>query len=161
MTEELVDRVHAAARAVVGITTTTELGEVRQIDLDRYAVSVDGSIVGGSARAGSLALYLSSVLAWSAGPAEGDLLPDGNAPDPFSGVDVSGLRLMAGGQELTFHRDLRTGVPITLETSLTDAQVKEGGAGRMVIITLDRRYFDPEGLLTECRERFLGLEEVQ
>lgn len=159
--ENRVDRVHASARSAVGITTTTELGEVRQIDLDRYAVSVDGSIVGGGVRAGSLALYLSSVLAWGAGPAEEELLPDGNAADPFSGVDVSGLRLMAGGQELTFHRDVRTGVAITMETTLTDAQLKVGSGGRMVIITVERRYLDSEGPLTECRERFIAREEVQ
>lgn len=161
MTEDLVDRVCDAAQRVIGITTTTEIGEVRQIDLDRYAVSVDGSIVGGGSRAGSRALYLPSVLGWGAGPAEEHLLPDGNASDLFAGVDVSGLRLMAGGQELTFHRDLCTGVPVTSETTLTDAQLASGGGGRMVILTVQRRYFDPEGLLTECRERFLGREKLQ
>lgn len=157
MTDSLIEHVHASASTVVGMTTRTDLGQIRDLDLARYEVAVSGSIqgdVGGHAAP----LYLSSVLAWSAGPNEFDLLPDGNAPDPFAGFDVAGLRLMAGGQQLTFHRDLVPQNEVVLEVTLASADLKETKSGRLLVLVVDRRYTDVEGPLLECRETFLGRE---
>jgi hypothetical protein len=154
-----VQRVFDAARQAVGTTSRTELGEIRELDFGRFDAAVSGSVSDDIAGLAS-PMHLSSVLAWGSGPRETDLLPDGNAPDPFSGVDVAGLRLMGGGQELVFHRDLRPGVPVALEVTIADAELKEGKSGQLLVLTVERRYYDAEGLLTECRERFLGREEA-
>lgn len=159
MSPSRIEQVHAAASAAVGTSTRTELDAVHVRDLARYDVAVTGSLPDHS---GDLAtpLYLTSVLAWGAGPEEADLLPDGNAADPFAGFDVAGLRLMGGGQQLTFHRDLEPGRPITLEVALASADLKEVGSGRLLVLVVNRRYTDDQGLLVECKETFLGREAL-
>lgn len=160
MSSDLVlDRVLTAARSSIGLTTTAVVGAVRPLDLDRFAEAVAGS-TGADVTGAANALYLSAVLAWGGGPPERDLLPDGNAPDAVFGVDVSGLRVMAGGQDLVFHREARRGVPVTIQTALVDAELKEGNHGRFLVLTVERRYLDDHGLFTECRERFLARGEV-
>lgn len=151
--------VHASALAAVGTTTTTRLGKVSARDLGRYDVAVTGSLPG---HEGDLSrpLFLTSVLAWGEGPQERDLLPDGNAADPFAGFDVAGLRLMGGGQELTFHRDLAPGVPVSVEVALASADLKETRSGHLLVLVVERRYSDEQGLLVECRETFLGREAL-
>lgn len=157
--EPLVERIWARARQAVGTVVRTELGPVHELDLARFDTAVCGSVEGDI---GGLAtpLYLSSVLAWSAGPAEKELLPDGNAPDPFSGIDLAGLRLMGGGQELVLHGELRAGVPVSLEVTIADVELKSSRTGSLLVLTVERRYSDPDGLLVECTERFLGREEA-
>ncbi|MFC9978399.1 MaoC family dehydratase N-terminal domain-containing protein [Gordonia sp. NPDC127522] len=155
----LIEKVFASASAVVGEVSRIELGTVRELDLQRFDVAVSGSLDGLTTGL-SRQLYLSSVLAWSDGPAESDLLPDGNAADPFSGFDVAGLRLMAGGQDLTFHRDLTPGSSVTLDVKLADAQLKDTKSGRLLVLRVERVYSDSDGLLTECRETFLGREAL-
>jgi hydroxyacyl-ACP dehydratase HTD2-like protein with hotdog domain len=151
--------VHASALAAVGTTTRTEVAPITARDLGRFDVAVTGSLPG---HAGDLSrpLFLTSVLAWGEGPEETDLLPDGNAADPFAGFDVAGLRLMGGGQELRFHRDLEPGVPVTVDVMLASADVKETASGHLLVLVVERRYSDARGLLVECRETFLGREAL-
>ncbi|MGR6520335.1 FAS1-like dehydratase domain-containing protein (plasmid) [Rhodococcus erythropolis] len=151
--------VWSAAQAVIGTAARIDLGVVGLRDLDRYDIAVAGSAAGDIAGL-SRPLYLSSVLGWRAGPDERDLLPDGNAADSFSGFDVKGLRLMAGGQNLMFHRDLQPGAAVTVEVTLTKAEVKETKSGQLLVLEVLRKFSDAEGLLTECRETFLGREAL-
>lgn len=159
-TESLIEQVHVSASAAVGTVTRTVLGRMRELDLARYDIAVSGGIKGNVDGLAALT-YLSSVLAWSAGPDEAELLPDGNAADPFAGFDVAGLRLMGGGQELTFHRDLSTQSEVVLEVTLASADLKETKSGRLLVLVMDRRYTDGDGLLLECRETFLGREGLE
>lgn len=156
----LIERVWTAARASRGSTTTVDIGRIDRRSLDRFGIAATGSVVDPGSLDVCDPLYLSSVLAWGAGPAESELLPDGNAADPFAGVDVSGLRLMAGGQDVVFHRDLEPDTPIVLEVTILDAQLKRGRGGTLLLLTVDRRYSDSFGLVMECRETFIGREEV-
>lgn len=151
--------VHASARSAVGTTTRTEVGSITARELGRYDVAATGSLPG---HEGDLSrpLFLTSVLAWGEGPQETDLLPDGNAADPFAGLDVAGLRLMGGGQELTFHRDLEPDVPVTVDVTLASADLKETASGHLLVLVVERRYSDARGLLVECRETFLGREAL-
>ncbi|MDQ6523932.1 MaoC family dehydratase N-terminal domain-containing protein [Nocardioides sp. LHD-245] len=154
-----IHEVWTAARSRLGATRRVELGRIGQQQLDRFAVAVDGSVaddvVGLAAP-----LFLSSVLVWDNGPLERDLLPDGNAADPFSGFDVAGLRLMAGGQELTFHRDLEAGALVSLDIALAGAELKTTANGPLLVLTVQRTYSDEDGPLSECRETFLGREAL-
>jgi hypothetical protein len=153
------EKVHTAALAAVGTTTRTEVGSVTARELGRYDVAVTGSLPG---HAGDLSrpLFLTSVLAWGEGPQEADLLPDGNAADPFAGFDVAGLRLMGGGQALIFHRELEPDVPVTIDVMLASAELKETASGHLLVLVVERRYSDAGGLLIECRETFLGREAL-
>lgn len=159
MTTTRIQDVHAAATAAVGTSTRTQIGPITARELGRFDVAVTGSMLG---RDGDLArpLYLTSVLAWGEGPPEPDLLPDGNAADPFAGFDVAGLRLMGGGQELKFHRDIEPDMTVTVEVTLASADLKETASGHLLILVVERLYSDEDGLLVECRETFLGREAL-
>lgn len=159
MTTSRIEEVHANALSVIGKTTRDDLGKVRRLDLDRYDVAVAGSIQGHVA-AGSTPLYLSSVLVWTAGPPECELLPDGNAGDPFAGFEVAGLRLMGGGQELTFHRDVEPGAHVVVDITLASADLKTSSSGQLLVLVVERSYADEHGPLVDCRETFLGREPL-
>ena len=153
----LIEQVWTSARTAVGAINHVDLGTVDDRDLGRYATAVAGSVDADIAGM-STELFLSSVLVWGDGPPEDDLLPDGNAADPFAGFDVAGLRLMAGGQELDFHRDLVPGVRIVLDVVLAAADLTQTRSGPLLVLRVDRRYSDEHGVLVECRETFLGRE---
>lgn len=159
MTTSRIEEVHAAALSVVGTTTRAEVGAVGRRELGRYDVAVTGSLPD---HTGDLArpLFLTSVLAWGEGPEEPELLPDGNAADPFAGFDVAGLRLMGGGQQLTFHRDLTPDVPVVVDVTLASADLKQTGSGSLLVLVVERRYADEGGPLVDCRETFLGREAL-
>lgn len=144
---------------MVGAATRTELGSIRELDLARFDTAVGGSIADDVAGLAAQ-MYLTSVLGWGGGPAESELLPDGNAPDPFAGVDLAGLRLMGGGQQLRFHREPRVGVPIWVDVTVAGVELKQTGSGPLLVLTVRRDYSDAEGLLVECREQFLGRAET-
>ncbi|RHW28381.1 hypothetical protein D0Z08_05290 [Nocardioides immobilis] len=160
MTEpSLIERVWRAAKDNLGLSRQAALGRIDPLHLERFAVAVDGS-VREDVRGLATPLFLSSVLVWGAGPDESELLPDGNAADPFSGFDVAGLRLMAGGQALVFHRELVPGASMTVEVELSGADLKPASSGPLLVLSVDRRYFDETGLVIECRETFLGREAL-
>lgn len=159
-----VEQAFVTASRALGQVTRVELGSVSARDLYRFQVAVWGSIQG--ATSGPLdatpphPLFLSSVLVWGTGPPEADLLPDGNAPDPFAGVSLGGLRLMGGGQELTMHRDLAPNIPMVMEVSIADVALRQGGSGPLLILVVQRLFSDAMGPLLDCRETFLGRDEV-
>lgn len=155
------------AREYVGRTQRVPLGRVRARDFQRLAVAAgdmnpeyfDESAAREAGHASLVAplLYLTAVLGWEAGPAESELLPDGNARDPLGAVPVDGLRLMGGGQQLTFFEPVVSGMDVTMEVVVDDVELKEGRAGRMLLLRVCRRYVDERNLLLlECRETFIG-----
>jgi hypothetical protein len=159
-----VEQAFATATRALGEVTRVDLGSISARDLCRFQVAVWGSMQGttGSPLDGARPhpLFLSSVLVWGAGPPESDLLPDGNAPDPFAGVSLGGLRLMGGGQELTMHRDVVPDTPMVMEVSIADVTMRQGRSGPLLILVMQRRFFDAMGPLVDCRETFLGRDEV-
>lgn len=159
-----VEQAFATASRALGEVTRVELGSVSVRDLGRFQVAVWGSVQ--DSAAGPLdgtrphPLFLSSVLVWGAGPPESALLPDGNAPDPFAGVSLGGLRLMGGGQELTMHRDVVSDTPMVMEVSIADVTLRQGRSGPLLVLVVQRRFSDATGPLLDCRETFLGRDEV-
>lgn len=161
MEVSVIGRAYAEAVAAVGRSRRVDLGSVAKRDLARFAAAVTGSVAGPSVVGGRPhPLFLSSVLGWGDGPREDELMADGNAADPFAGVALDGLRLMGGGQQLTFHRDLTPDVPVTMDTSIVDCQLRQTRGGALLVLVLERRYSDADGALVECRETFLGREEA-
>lgn len=157
----------ARASERVGHTQRVDLGLVAARDVQRFAVAADDGgaeyldaesarVAGYEAPVAPL-LYLSSVLGWQAGPAEAELLADGNARDPLGDVPLDGLRLMGGGQELTFHEPVRHGTHVTMEVVVDDVRMKQGREGPLLLIDVVRRYVDDGArILVECRETFIA-----
>ena len=137
---------------LVGVSTTEHLGLVESLAVQRFAVAA-----GARHSDDPHPLFLSSVMGWQAGPEASELYPDGTADGFVPGLPLSGVRLMGAGQDLEFHEPPCVGADITLETTVTDVELKSGRSGDLLFIHLTRRYTDDDGtLLTTCRETFIA-----
>jgi acyl dehydratase len=164
----LVDEAYEKASAGVGKVQEIRIGVLDERALQRFALVVghtdgpyqDPAAAADLGYAGLLAapLYLSAVLGWDTGPAESDLLADGNSRTPRGDVDVAGLRLMGGGQDLTFHEPVVAGLDVVMHAEVTAVTRKEGRSGPLLVIEVHRRYVEAgDGrLLVECHESFLA-----
>ena len=65
-------------------------------------------------------------MGWKAGPEASELYADGTADGFVPGLPLSGVRLMGAGQDLEFHEPPRVGADVTLETTVTDVELKKG-----------------------------------
>lgn len=149
----------------VGHTYQRDLGEIRAMDLQRFAVAVSENLpitveptaaaVGLSAIAAP-PLFLSAVLGWEAGPAETALLPDGTPPAGVADLPVEGLRLMGGGQSLEFFHPVVAGIRVVQETHITDIKLKEGRSGHLLLIQVERLFLSNGQPLIRCVETFIG-----
>ncbi|WP_432838578.1 FAS1-like dehydratase domain-containing protein [Dactylosporangium sp. CA-092794] len=110
-------------------------------------------------------------------PAEPDLLPPGwhklyfTQPVPLDRLrpdgtpaadgivpDVGLPRRLYAGEELILHRPIRFGETLELATKLGDVQHKQGGSGRLVIVTLESSILAGAEIVTTIRQYdiFLG-----
>ena len=137
---------------LVGTSTTEHLGRIESLAAERFAVAA------GAVRSGTPhPLFLSSVMGWQAGPAADDLYPDGTAHGFVPGVPLAEVRLMGAGQDLEFHEQPEVGADVTLETTVSDVELKHGRSGDLLFIHLTRRYTAADGtLLTTCHETFIA-----
>jgi hypothetical protein len=137
---------------MVGISTTEHLDAVESLAAERFAVAA-----GAQPSDDPHPLFLSSVMGWHAGPDPGELCPDGTTEEFVPGLPLSGVRLMGAGQDLEFHEPVRVGADVTLETTLTDVELKSGRSGDLLLLHLTRRYTADDGtLLTTCLETFIA-----
>lgn len=137
---------------LVGISTTERLGRIEPLAAQRFAVAA-----GAQPSGDPHPLFLSSVMGWQAGPTESELYPDGTADGFVPGLPLSDVRLMGAGQDLEFHEPPRVDADVTLETTVTDIELKKGRSGDLLFIHLRRRYTSADGtLLTTCRETFIA-----
>ena len=137
---------------LVGVSTTEHLGRIEPLAAQRFAVAA-----GAKPSGDPHPLFLSSVMGWHAGPDESDLYPDGTAHGFVPGVPLSDVRLMGAGQDLEFHEPPEVGADVTLETTVTDVELKKGRSGDLLFIHLTRRYTTADGTrLTTCRETFIA-----
>ncbi|MDE0195330.1 MAG: MaoC family dehydratase N-terminal domain-containing protein [bacterium] len=137
---------------LVGVSTTEHLGRIEPLAAQRFAVAA-GALQSDAPHP----LLLSSVMGWHAGPDESELYPDGTAHGFVPGVPLEDVRLMGAGQDLEFHEQPRMGSEVTLETTVSDVQLKHGRSGDLLLIHLTRRYTAADGtLLTTCRETFIA-----
>lgn len=163
----LLEQRYQQAREYVGHIQRVHLGAVRSRDFQRFAVAVgdlapeyfEEKAARDAGHPGLISplMYLSAVLGWEAGPVESELLPDGNAQEPFCSVRLDGLRLMGGGQQLKFFHPVVSDMDVTMEVKVEDIKLKEGRQGTMILLVVGRRYFDVQGrLLVECSETFIA-----
>jgi acyl dehydratase len=159
--------VHRELEARIGDQGPELRGEVTARDIARYAVAsgdpspvyVDEAAARAAGYAGIPAppVLLSSIIEWGAGPPLHRLRADGTGVGRESWLPLDGLRLMGGGQDLTFHADVLAGTTFTARPRLEEVTLKEGGGGAMVIlvITTDFRAQDGTDLVT-CRETIIA-----
>jgi acyl dehydratase len=161
--------VQAAYEAVsrrTGRSYQRDLGEIRTMDLQRFAVSVGDNLPttmdpAAAAAAGLPAiaappLFLSAVMGWESGPPESELWPDGAAPDGLADLPVGGLRLMGGGQSLEFYRPVVAGTKVIQQTRIRDVQLKDGHSGQLLLIQVERVFLSDGQTLVRCVETFIG-----
>ena len=144
------------ARALIGMETSSQLGEVTLRELQRYAVAVgdmnplyfDEEYAGRSAYGGTIAPpnFLTAIIGWHPGPPEEQLTPDGRPAGREYTLPLKGVtRAMGGGQELEFLAPVRPGDSFTRVTKLVDISEKEGKSGRLVIVEAEQRYVNQRG----------------
>ena len=142
------------------------LGEITALMFQRYAIAVgdlnpiyfDDTAARAAGYPGIVAPpnFLTSVLGWEAGPAEGDLLDDGTEAKLLV-PEIRGLRLMGGGHELTFGQPIRPGDVVTARRKLVDLYQREAKFGLLTFSVSDIVYTNQRGEhLVTCRETVIA-----
>jgi acyl dehydratase len=83
--------------------------------------------------------FLPAILGWSAGPPERDLLADGTESSLVP-PEIAGLRLMGGGQALSFGQPVVPGDDITARCKLVDMHQRQGRSGELIIAVTETIY---------------------
>lgn len=149
------DRLLGDIRASIGTTYEVDLGEITALHIRRYALAIgeDDPLYTDPEHARSLGHrdvvappnMLPSIIEWGAGFPEGELNTDGTTGEHLHGVDTSSVRTMGGGETMTFHRPVVAGCRVTQTTTLTDASLREGRSGPMIIVRYRNAYRDEHG----------------
>lgn len=142
-------------------------GEVKAGDIRRFArASGETSDVYFDAWAASRAghpgipappLMLPSVIEWDVGPALEELRDDGTGVSKESWLPIAGLRVMGGGQDLEFHRNVYAGDHFEALPVLESVERKEGSSGVLILLTILTKFSteDAGEDLVTCRETLI------
>lgn len=155
-------------------TRTEKLGEIRALDFQRYAVAVgdlnpiyfDDVAARAAGHPGIVAPpnFLTSIIEWGLGPLESEMREDGNHRNGIAqkliGVapeQLQGLRMMGGGNEITFGKPVRPGDFVTLTRRLVETYERPSRMGALVFFVHENTYTDQNGeMLAICRETNIG-----
>jgi acyl dehydratase len=152
--------------AMVGRQGPTVTGIVSARDIHRFAVACgdDDEIYASENAARAVGfegipappLMLTSILEWNAGPSLSRLRLDGTGVGRESWLPLDGLRLMGGGQDVTFHGDVLAGTSFVGQVTLEGVERKDG-ASPLLLLTVTTEYSDPRaGRLATCRETLIA-----
>jgi hypothetical protein len=105
---------------------------------------------------------LAGVVEWGRGGWQDELKPDGTGEEGSLSDATRGLRVMGGGEETELLHPLVAGMRLIETHTLADVVVKEGKAGRLLLIHSDVT-FEADGgpVLSRSRRTVLGREPVQ
>lgn len=161
MSDVSVREAYEALKAMVGASGPPYRGTVLVRDIERFAIASGDDdpayVTDGGGRRASPPLLLSSVREWGAGSPLDELRADGTGVGGEGWLPLAGLRLMGGGQDLSFHEDVLSDQSFTAVPTLEDVQLKEGGAGALVLLVITTEYRAPEGVkLVTCRETLIA-----
>jgi acyl dehydratase len=145
---------------------TRIIGEITALMFQRYAVAAgdlnpiyfDDAAARAAGHPGVVAPpnFLTSVLGWEAGPAEGELLEDGTERAILV-PEIEGLRLMGGGHELTFGQAVRPGDVVTARRKLVELYEREAKFGLLTFAISEIVYTNQRGEhLVTCRETVIA-----
>ncbi|MEN3284562.1 MAG: hypothetical protein V7607_5702 [Solirubrobacteraceae bacterium] len=158
MTQTSLEARHGALRALVGASGPRLEGVVSRRDAARFALAAgDTGDDDSYTRAHAHPLMLSSTLEWGAGLPAAELREDGTGAGREGWLPLDGLRLMGGGQDLTFHAPVPVDGAFTAEQTLEAVEHKRGSSGELLLLTIATEFRDEHGvLLTTCRETFIA-----
>lgn len=157
---------YEVVRQHVGRTYRVEVGELRLIDFQRFAVAVgdelattmdaDAAVAAGFGGVIAPPLFLSSVSGWGWGPSTCQLRADGTSSEQLAHLPTDGLRLMGAGQSLEFLRPVVAGAKLVIETRVQDATLKDGKSGPLMIVEVERDFICNGEVAVRCAEKFIG-----
>jgi hypothetical protein len=135
-------------------------GTILARDIDRFATAAGDEPPMSSRADGRIPappLMLSSTIEWGAGPPLAELREDGTGVGREGWLPLSGLRLMGGGQDLSFHGEVLSGESFTAVPTLEDVQLREGQSGALLLLTITTVFCGGGGVeLVTCRETLIA-----
>jgi acyl dehydratase len=140
----------------LGVAHVEELGEVSPILTKRYAAAVgdrnplylDEAAAAAAGYANVIAPpnFIAAVITWSPGAPYDGLREDGTEADThLPGVPAQGVRVMGGGEEMTFEKPVVAGTVLTRATELIDVSLRESSKGAMIVARYQDLYTDGNG----------------
>ncbi|HWN31705.1 MAG TPA: MaoC family dehydratase N-terminal domain-containing protein [Pseudonocardia sp.] len=101
-------------------------------------------------------MYLVSLLRGPGHPRPGELRPDGMYRDEVPGTDGLDVLLMAGGQDLTWHRPLRPDEYVEQTRELVSVRCKGRAPTQFLVLEVAKRWSTARhGVVVEATETFL------
>lgn len=165
----VIEEVARHFQSMVGCKVEAELGEVSAQEIRRYALTVEDSNPLYHDREYALARgyddilappnMLPSIVEWGSGTAEEALLTDGNSSSneliPLG--DLQDVRVMGGGEHMTFHRMVPAGTRIKLTSTVVDTYTRQGRKGPLAFLVFENVYSDSESHpLCTCRRTLIA-----
>jgi acyl dehydratase len=146
----------AALEAERGVEHTEELGLVSAESIKRYAAAVGDTNPLYTDRAHARARghhdvlappnFIAAVITWGAGGAYARLREDGTEADThLPGVPASGVRVMGGGEEMTFIAPVVAGTQLSRSTMLMTVTERASSQGPMLVVRYRDHYRDADG----------------
>ena len=140
----------------LGVEHSEELGEVSAILIKRYAAAVgetnplytdvDHARSEGYSDVIAPPNFIAAVINWSPGAPYDRLREDGTEADAhLPGVPAKGVRVMGGGEEMTFERPVVAGTFVTRATTLISVSERDSSQGPMLVARYRDVYRDTSG----------------
>jgi acyl dehydratase len=140
----------------LGVEHSEELGEVSAILIKRYAAAVgetnplytdvDHARSEGYSDVIAPPNFIAAVINWSPGAPYDRLREDGTEADAhLPGVPTKGVRVMGGGEEMTFERPVVAGTFVTRATTLISVSERDSSQGPMLVARYRDVYRDTSG----------------
>lgn len=148
----------SALAAEIGVEHVESLGEISATAVSRYAAAIgdpnplysDPEYARSRGHADVVAPpnFVAAVINWTAGAPYQRLREDGTEADThLPGVPAQGVRVMGGGEEMTFHQPVVAGMALTRTTALGEISERESSQGPMLVARYRDVYRDGAGSL--------------
>jgi acyl dehydratase len=145
-----------ALKAERGVEHVEELGEISAVLIRRYAAAIgethplhsDSAYAREHGFADVVAPpnFIAAVINWGPGAPYEALREDGTEADThLPGVPAKGVRVMGGGEEMTFTRPVVAGTFVTRATTLADISERESSQGPMLVVRYNDHYRNAAG----------------
>jgi acyl dehydratase len=145
-------------QAEIGFEHVESLGEISAAAVARYAAAIgdpnplysDPEYARSRGHADVVAPpnFIAAVINWAAGAPYERLREDGTEADThLPGVPAQGVRVMGGGEEMTFHEPVVAGMALTRTTVLGEVSERDSNQGSMLVARYRDVYRDAAGSL--------------
>jgi acyl dehydratase len=150
------ESVRAGLEAELGVEHVEELGEISALVIRRYAAAVgdtnplytDAEYARAQGYADIVAPpnFIAAVINWSPGAPYDRLREDGTEADShLPGVPAKGVRVMGGGEEMSFEAPVVAGTVVARTTTLVEVSDRDSSQGPMLVARYRDVYRDAAG----------------